>query len=98
MTSGSMAASSPHATTYPVDVLVAPALTHRNRLTTAFRVFLAIPHLMLVGGPAAWVSILFTGAYPLPLYRFAVNVFRWTTRVEAYVLLLRDEYPPFSFE
>ena len=34
---------------YPVTVRVEPALTNRNRLTTAFRLILAIPHLVLVG-------------------------------------------------
>src|SRR5688500_17832543 len=45
---------------HPVEVTVAPALTSRNRLTCAFRPILAIPHLILVGGPAAfalsWMS------------------------------------------
>ena len=35
---------------YPVAVEVTPALTHRNRLTTLFRLFLALPHIILVGG------------------------------------------------
>src|SRR5580765_2167987 len=35
---------------YPVSVGVEPALVNRNRLTTAFRLILAIPHLILVGG------------------------------------------------
>src|SRR5262245_53775218 len=35
---------------YPVSVDVQPSLTNRNRLTTAFRVILAIPHIILVGG------------------------------------------------
>src|SRR4249920_86631 len=35
---------------YPVSVNVEPSLTNRNRLTTAFRLILAIPHLILVGG------------------------------------------------
>lgn len=47
---------------------------------------------------SAWFSILITGSYPEPLSRFAAGVFRWGTRVEAYVLLLRDEYPPFSLD
>ncbi|PYR28686.1 MAG: hypothetical protein DMF98_02115, partial [Acidobacteria bacterium] len=44
--------------TYPVTVTIDPALTNRNRLTTAFRIILAIPHLVLVGsvgfGGVAW--------------------------------------------
>src|SRR5512147_2734656 len=39
-----------------VDVDVTPALTDRNRLTCAFRVILAIPHILLVGGPIAFVG------------------------------------------
>jgi hypothetical protein len=35
---------------YPVSVDVEPALVNRNRLTTAFRLILAIPHIILVGG------------------------------------------------
>src|SRR5438045_219459 len=35
---------------YPVTVTIEPALTNRNRLTTAFRLLLAIPHAILVGG------------------------------------------------
>jgi hypothetical protein len=46
----------------------------------------------------AWFAILLTGRYPEPLYHFAVRVLRWNVRVEAYLLLLHDEYPPFSLE
>src|SRR6186997_474009 len=35
---------------YPVQIEVAPSLTGRNRLTTLFRIVLAIPHIILVGG------------------------------------------------
>jgi hypothetical protein len=44
----------------------------------------------------AWVVILFTGRYPATLYGFAIGVLAWSVRVEAYMLLLRDEYPPFT--
>ena len=42
---------------YPVSVAVEPQLTNRNRLTTAFRLILAIPHLILVGGIGASIVI-----------------------------------------
>ena len=42
-----------HHASHPVDVRVEPATEDRNRLTTAFRIILAIPHLLLVGGPIA---------------------------------------------
>ena len=35
---------------YPVTVTVQPCVAGRNRLTTAFRIILAIPHIVLVGG------------------------------------------------
>ena len=41
----------PPAAAYPVTFDVEPQLTGRNRLTVAFRIILAIPHLIIVGGP-----------------------------------------------
>ena len=38
---------------YPVATAIEPQLTDRNRLTVAFRLILAIPHLILVGGVGA---------------------------------------------
>lgn len=35
---------------YPVTVSVTPQLTNRNKLTVGFRLILAIPHFILVGG------------------------------------------------
>src|SRR4051812_11416934 len=55
-----------HAGTYPVDVRVPAVITGRNRLTCAFRPILAIPHLIVVGGPLAWATseILRDGSTP----------------------------------
>jgi hypothetical protein len=46
----------------------------------------------------AWFAILFSGRYPKGLFDFAVGALRWMARVNAYVLLLRDDYPPFSLK
>ncbi len=46
----------------------------------------------------AWFSILFTGRYPKAFFEFTSGVLRWQANVIAYVALLRDEYPPFSWE
>lgn len=90
---------------YPAALVITPPTEPRNRVTVAFRLILAIPQFIAVGflGLAwgfttflAWLAIIFTGDYPRSLYQFGVGVLRWSTRVEAYTLLLRDEYPPFS--
>ncbi|MBX6365306.1 MAG: DUF4389 domain-containing protein [Gemmatimonadetes bacterium] len=41
---------------YPARIRVEPATEGRNRLTTAFRLILAVPHLLLVGGPVAFMA------------------------------------------
>lgn len=113
---------------YPVKLVLQPQLEERNRLTTAFRFFLAIPHILLVGGPImtlswglndsgaglewgatgllgavaclisviAWFAILFTGRHPKGLWDFAAYYMRWRVRAISYLMLLRDDYPPFG--
>ena len=92
---------------YPAEVVLDLPEKPRDRVSVAFRLVLALPHLFAVWllGMAwclstviAWFSILLTGSYPRGLYDFAVGVLRWNTRVEAYLLLLHDEYPPFTLE
>jgi hypothetical protein len=90
---------------YPVALELAPSDAPRDRVTVAFRFFLAIPHILVlwplsiawaVATAIAWVMILVTGRYPHTLYGFAIGVLAWSVRAEAYVLLLTDEYPPFT--
>lgn len=89
---------------YPVSLNL-PEEGERNRVTVAFRPLLLIPQAIVIGLLSvawgitciiAWFAILFTGEYPVALYRFATGMLQWTTRVEAYALLLHDEYPPFA--
>ena len=42
------------------------------------------------------VLLLFTGKYRQDIWKLVMGVNRWSFRVAAYVLLLTDEYPPFS--
>lgn len=81
--------------------------TARDRVSVAFRIVLAIPHIIAlcflgvawaVTTIIAWFAILFTGNYPPALERFALGVLRWNIRVEAYMLPLHDVYPPFRLE
>lgn len=92
---------------YPISLEVLEPAVPRDRASIAVRLLLVIPHLVLlcflvlgwlVTTIVAWFAILFTGAYPTALYPFGVGVMRWTLRVEAYMLLLVDEYPPFELE
>ncbi len=102
-------------TPYPVSVTIQPALESRNRLTTAFRLILAIPHLILVGDSGSgeggllgavavllaiisWFTILFGGTHIAGIRQFSSFYLRWRVRAVAYVMLLTDEYPPFGDE
>ncbi|HJZ71982.1 MAG TPA: DUF4389 domain-containing protein [Vicinamibacterales bacterium] len=91
---------------YPTALTIADPPS-RDRLSVGFRILLAIPHFVAlfflvfawwVTSFVSWVLILITGDYPQGLYDFGAAVLRWVVRVEAYVLLMVDEYPPFSFE
>jgi hypothetical protein len=44
---------------------------------------------------AFWV-VLFTGEYPKSIHHFNVGTMRWSMRVNLYILLMTDQYPPFS--
>jgi hypothetical protein len=92
---------------YPASIEVTEPAGPRDRAAVAVRLLLALPHLVvlffLVFGwfmitIVAWFSILFTGAYPRSLHPFGIGVMRWLLRVEAYLLLLVDEYPPFALD
>jgi hypothetical protein len=92
---------------YPATVGVSYPEGARNRLSVALRLIYAIPHGVVlffvnfawfVTTVVAWFAIVFSGKYPKSLYGFGVGAMRWNVRVQAYVLLLRDEYPPFSLE
>lgn len=44
----------------------------------------------------SWFAIIFTGRYPRGFFKFGAGAMRWMQRSNAYVYLLRDEYPPYS--
>jgi hypothetical protein len=89
---------------YPITYDQTPP-EERNRLTAFFRLIMVIPHMLvaLVGAIAviiavlaAWVAIVFTGRYPQGLYDFLSGACRWATRLNGYLFLVTDEFPPFD--
>ncbi len=50
--------------------------------------------LVIVGG----VVLLFTSRYPRGIFDLAMGLNRWVYRVFVYVMLMRDEYPPFRLD
>ena len=89
----------PHTTldiTYPESL---------NRWKPLYKWLLAIPHYLVlfvlsIGAVFAFVgsffAVVFTGEYPDGLRNYLVGVYRYALRVEAYVGLLTDQYPPFT--
>jgi hypothetical protein len=76
-----------------------------SRLSTFFRIILAIPHIIWLSlwGIAveivvliSWFAILFTGRYPTGLFNFVAAYLSYATRVSCYLMLLTDKFPPFG--
>lgn len=91
----------------PVSVSVQPQLEGRKRLTTLVRLILAIPAMLfaLIVGVIAvvchllgFLAVLFTGRWPSGLRGWVVSVMGVDLRLNAYMALLTDDYPPFSLD
>ena len=46
----------------------------------------------------AGFALVFMGSYPRGIFDLVLGLDRWVARVGAYVLLMRDEYPPFRLD
>jgi hypothetical protein len=89
---------------YPVELNI--QYTEKlSRLSTFFRIFLAIPHYVILYFLAiaagiimilSWFAILFTGRYPRSFFDYMTWFMRWYTRYTVYSSLMTDKYPPFS--
>lgn len=102
---------------YPASLTIDYPEKPLNRLSTAFRLFVAIPILiicaLLVGASVNWnqsgwhsqyaaggliilptmLMLLFKQKYPRWWFDWNLAITRFTARISAYILLLRDEYP-----
>jgi hypothetical protein len=101
-----MATMAPAESAHPVTFDIAYP-ERLNRWLILVKWLLAIPHLIIANlldnvaqllAFVAFFTILFTGKWPEGMFKFTVGCLRWQYNVYAYVLLLRDEYPPFSFD
>jgi hypothetical protein len=88
---------------HPIQVTVSDDL-RRNRLTVAFRLILAIPHIVWLAlwGIAAslavivsWFATLITGRTPDALHEFLAQYLRYSVHVSGYLTFLGDAYPGF---
>jgi hypothetical protein len=77
----------------------------RNRLTAAFRIILAIPHLIVQGvwyyvielvALIQWFIILFTGKRNEGIFNFQRSWLGYYGRVSSYAWLIHDVFPPFG--
>jgi hypothetical protein len=105
-------------TAYPVSLSIDYPDRNLNRLTTFFRIFTAIPIVIIISllssgeygcdGTGEWtfqyaaagvvvlpvvLMLLFRQKYPRWWFDWNVALIKFSTRVEAYLALLRDEYP-----
>jgi hypothetical protein len=76
-----------------------------NRVTTFFRLILAIPWmivavfwgiLFIFTHLFAWVAVIVLGRYPQWLYEFNGGIVRFSVRVSAWLYLQTDVWPPFT--
>ncbi|MGE3328519.1 MAG: DUF4389 domain-containing protein, partial [Acidimicrobiia bacterium] len=83
-----------------------PYVEPRNRGTTAARIILAVPHLIIASAWQSliqaiaviqWFIILFTGKRNKGLFDFSNLWLAYSTRTTGYCGLLFDEYPAFAF-
>jgi uncharacterized protein DUF4389 len=90
---------------YPVDYEV-EYVRQRSRLTTFFRLILAIPWLIvayvyeIVGfvlAIVAWVVLLVLAHYPQTLYDWNAGILRFFVSLGGFVYLATDAWPPFGW-
>ncbi len=88
------------ATVYPARLRVDYPDRDLNRLTTFFRLFAAIPILIILSSVSGGVlffgpllMILFRQKYPRWWFDFNLQLTRFSTRVSSYLALLSDRYP-----
>ncbi len=76
-----------------------------NRLTVGLRLIWAIPAMLLgavlilaavVVTVVSWFAIVITGSMPRGMFDFLLRVHKYAVQLNAYTLLLTDDYPKFA--
>jgi uncharacterized protein DUF4389 len=95
--------STPATTQHPIRLIVTDDL-QRSRLTSFFRLLLALPHFIwialwgivaMLALIANWVATLVTGRPPAALHGFLSTFLRYGTHVFAYAFLIANPFPGF---
>jgi hypothetical protein len=90
---------------YPAALRLADPPAEHDRLLTALRPILVIPHVVvlvvlllvwLLVAIYTWVVLSVTGQHPPAAWRFGRDVMQYSLRVEAYLLLVHDQFPSFE--
>jgi len=91
----------------PIRLVVRGDELGRSRLTTFFRLLLALPVLVwlflrgiaaFVVGFVNWLAVLIQGEVPDSLHDFVASYVRYAAQVSAYVFLVADPYPWFRVQ
>ena len=89
---------------YPVELEIDPPV-EQNRLTVLFRIFLAIPcilvlyvlqNLLYLVAIGNWFVALFLGRVPPGLETLGMFCLRFLVRTHSYILLVNPRYPAFA--
>jgi hypothetical protein len=90
---------------YPVQLAVAAPRDHYSRLKALFRIVLAIPVVIIsyamqivaqIGALLSWFAIVALGRQPAGLQEMTELGLSYQQRSLAYVLLLTEDWPPFT--
>jgi Domain of unknown function (DUF4389) len=90
---------------YPASLELPPEPETRDFKSVALRPLLVLPHLIVLFALlfvvllvciGAWFSIVFKGGMGENLWRFTRDVMAYALRVEAYMLLIHDQFPSFA--
>jgi hypothetical protein len=91
---------------YPATLVLPEPALQRDRALVLLRPLTVIPHLVVlffllvawaIAALISWAYLVVTARLPPALWRFGRDVMAYALKVEAFALLVHDEFPPFVF-